>query len=250
LADGSGTGAAHRTASASGGKARAKRPMPEAAQNAEKLTSRSQLLEAACSLMIERGSIEVSLSDIAQRSQLNSALVKYYFGSKNGMMMAVLEDVLGRALGQMTGLLSMNLNPVDKLKLHIKGIITIYFRYPFINRLIHAMFQEPELAKQVAETINRPLANTQRQLLEQGVKDGVFRPIDPMLFYFIVLGACDHLFFGQQILLHAFGIPRIDEDLRRSYTNTLLDLILGGILLKDPGKERTDTVSAKTPVWR
>jgi len=224
LADGAITGgAAHR----------ARRLAPEPAHATEKPTSRSQLLEAACCLMIERGSIEVSLSDIAQRSQLNSALVKYYFGSKNGMMMAVLEDVLGRALGQMAGLLSMPLNPVDKLKLHIKGIITIYFRYPFINRLIHAMFQEPDLAKQVAETISKPLANTQRQLLEQGVKDGVFRPIDPMLFYFIVLGACDHLFFGQQVLLHAFGVQRIDDDLRRSYTNTLLDLILGGILVKN-----------------
>jgi AcrR family transcriptional regulator len=233
LADGAITGGAtHRAATAAG----AKRPVTEAAQAAEKLTSRSQLLDAACSLMIERGSIEVSLSEIAQRSQLNAALVKYYFGSKNGMMMAVLEDVLGRALGQMAGLLSMPLNPVDKLKLHIKGIITIYFRYPFINRLIHAMFQEPDLAKQVAETISKPLANTQRQLLEQGVKDGVFRPIDPMLFYFIVLGACDHLFFGQQVLLHAFGVQRIDDELRRSYTNTLLDLILGGILLKDEAK--------------
>jgi hypothetical protein len=98
------------------------------------------------------------------------------------------------------------------------------------------MFQEPDLAKQVAETISKPLANTQRQLLEQGVKDGVFRPIDPMLFYFIVLGACDHLFFGQQVLLHAFGVQRIDDELRRSYTNTLLDLILGGILVKDEAK--------------
>jgi hypothetical protein len=148
------------------------------------------------------------------------------------MMMAVLEDVLGRALEQMAGLIAMPLPPVDKLKLHIKGIITIYFRYPFINRLIHAMFQEPELAKQVAERINKPLANTQKQLLEQGVRDGVFRPIDPMLFYFIVLGACDHLFFGQQILLHAFGVQQIDDELRRSYTNTLLDLILGGIVVK------------------
>ncbi len=228
-------GAAPRSANASGGNVRpGRQPAGDVSpQTAEKHTSRSQLLEAACCLMIERGSIEVSLSDIAQRSQLNSALVKYYFGSKNGMMMAVLEDVLGRALEQMAGLIAMPLPPVDKLKLHIKGIITIYFRYPFINRLIHAMFQEPELAKRVAERINKPLANTQKQLLEQGVRDGVFRPIDPMLFYFIVLGACDHLFFGQQILLHAFGVQRIDDDLRRSYTNTLLDLILGGILVKE-----------------
>jgi AcrR family transcriptional regulator len=237
LADGAITGGgAQRVANASGGDARARRQGTEPANSPERLTSRSQLLEAACSLMIERGSIEVSLSDIAQRSQLNAALVKYYFGSKSGMMMAVLEDVLGRALGQMAGLIAMPLNPVDKLKLHIKGVITIYFRYPFINRLIHAMFHEPERAKQVAETINKPLADTQRQLLEQGVKDGVFRPIDPMLFYFIVLGACDHLFFGQQILLHAFGVQRIDDNLRRAYTNTLLDMILGGILVKGEAK--------------
>jgi AcrR family transcriptional regulator len=233
LADGSTpSGEAHREAKASVAPARAKPQETEAAHPPHRLTSRSQLLEAACSLMIERGSIDVSLSDIAQRSQLNSALVKYYFGSKNGLMMAVLEDVLGRGLDQMAGLISMQLKPVDKLKLHIKGIIRIYFQYPFINRLIHAMFEEPEFAKRVAETINKPLANTQRQLLEQGVKEGVFKPIDPMLFYFIVLGACDHLFFGQQILAHAFGVERIDDDLRRSYTNTLLDLILGGILVK------------------
>ncbi len=235
MADGSiKGGAAARSVNAPGGNRRPRRQATDdgPVQTAEKLTSRSQLLEAACSLMIERGSIEVSLSDIAQRSQLNSALVKYYFGSKNGMMMAVLEDVLGRALEQMAGLIAMPLPPVDKLKLHIKGIITIYFRYPFINRLIHEMFQEPDLAKQVAERISKPLANTQKQLLEQGMRDGVFRPIDPMLFYFIVLGACDHLFFGQQILLHAFGVQRIDDELRRSYTNTLLDLILGGIVVK------------------
>lgn len=202
---------------------------------ATKSSSRAQLLQAAAALMSERGSIEVSLSEIAQKSGLNSALVKYYFGSKNGLMMELVKEILGRALIQMGELLEMDLDPVEKLKLHIKGIITVYFRYPFVNRLIHAMFQTPETAKEVAETISKPLAETQRRLLEEAVAHGRIREIDPMLFYFIVLGACDHIFFGQHILHHCFGVDEIDDDLRRRYTDTLLDMVLTGLLIEKAG---------------
>ncbi|WEK40000.1 MAG: TetR family transcriptional regulator [Candidatus Brevundimonas colombiensis] len=202
---------------------------------ATKSSSRSQLLQAAAALMSERGSIEVSLSEIAQRSQLNSALVKYYFGSKNGLMMELVKEILGRALVQMDELVDMDLAPVEKLKLHIKGIITVYFRYPFVNRLIHAMFQTPETAREVAETISKPLAETQRRLLEEAVAQGRIREIDPMLFYFIVLGACDHIFFGQHILHHCFGVDEIDDNLRRRYTDTLLDMVLTGLLIDKDG---------------
>lgn len=199
----------------------------------EKISSRTILLRAAADLMIERGALEVSLNEIAQRSQLNSALVKYYFGSKNGLMLALVEDVLGAGLVQLKGLVEMDMPVVEKLKLHIKGIINVYFRYPFVNRLIHAMMIEEETALKVSETISKPLAETQRILLQQGMDSGQFKNIDPMLFYFIVLGACDQLFFGQHVLSHAFGVDRIDEDLKRSYTNALLDMVLSGILTED-----------------
>jgi len=195
------------------------------------LSSRAALMKAASDLMIERGVIDVSLSDIGQRAQLNTALVKYYFGGKSGLMLALVRDVLGKALVQMEGLTTMDLDPVVKLKLHIKGVINVYFRYPYVNRLIHAMLLDPVLGEEVAKTISRPLAETQRKLVEEGVRAGMLKPIDPMLFYFIILGACDHLFFGQHALRHAFGVQEIDDQLRRDYTDTLLDMVLNGILL-------------------
>jgi TetR/AcrR family transcriptional regulator len=201
-----------------------------APESIDRNSSRQALLDAAKALMIEGGSIEVSLSEIAQKSGLNSALVKYYFGGKQGLLLALLEDILGRSLVQMEGLLTMNLSPVDRLKLHVKGIINIYFRFPFVNRLIHHLFQDPVARVTVATTISKPLAETQRILIEQGIAEGTFKPIDPKLIYFIVLGACDHLFFGAHILRTAFGIDHIDDELRRSYTETLLDLLLNGML--------------------
>ena len=54
-----------------------------------KNTTAEKLLVAASELMIERSSIEVSLSDIAQKSGVNAALVKYHFGNKDGLLLAL-----------------------------------------------------------------------------------------------------------------------------------------------------------------
>src|SRR2546423_14041941 len=57
---------------------------------ASKNSTAEKLLVAASELMIERASIEVSLSDIAQKSGVNAALVKYHFGNKDGLLLALL----------------------------------------------------------------------------------------------------------------------------------------------------------------
>ncbi len=55
-----------------------------------KSTTAEKLLVAASELMIERAGVEISLSDIAQKSGVNAALVKYHFGNKDGLLLALL----------------------------------------------------------------------------------------------------------------------------------------------------------------
>ena len=50
----------------------------------------AKLLVAAGDLMIERNTTDVSLSEIAQKSGVNAALVKYHFGNKDGLLLALL----------------------------------------------------------------------------------------------------------------------------------------------------------------
>src|SRR5690554_5422611 len=88
---------------------------------------REMLLNAAGDLMIERGSTNISLSDIAQKSGLNAALVKYYFGNKAGLHMALLRKALSPSMAQIDHLITMNIDPQDKLRIHISGIVNSYF---------------------------------------------------------------------------------------------------------------------------
>jgi AcrR family transcriptional regulator len=88
-----------------------------------KNSTAEKLLVAASELMIGRSSIDVSLSDIAQRSGVNAALVKYHFGNKDGLLLALLARDAATEVANLEYLLAQPIAPTAKLKLHIAGII-------------------------------------------------------------------------------------------------------------------------------
>ncbi|MGH8175464.1 MAG: TetR family transcriptional regulator, partial [Steroidobacter sp.] len=82
-------------------------------------SARDRLLDTASRLMSDRHSIDVSLSEIARHSGLNSALVKYYFGGKDGLLLALVEREAAVALRNLKALLQFDLSPTEKLRRHI-----------------------------------------------------------------------------------------------------------------------------------
>src|SRR5262249_43411666 len=111
-----------------------------------KNSTAEKLLVAASELMIERTSIEISLSDIAQKSVANAALVKYHFGNKDGLLLALLARDAATEVTHLEYLLSQPITATAKLKLHIAGIIRAYYRFPYMNRLIHYLLHESSAA--------------------------------------------------------------------------------------------------------
>src|SRR5438552_18661493 len=107
-----------------------------------KNSTAEKLLVAASELMIERASIEVSLSDIAQKSGFNAALVKYHFGNKDGLLPALLARDAATEVAHLEYLLAQPITPTAKLKLHIAGITRAYHQFPYMNRLIHYLVHE------------------------------------------------------------------------------------------------------------
>src|SRR5947207_12963494 len=91
-----------------------------------KNTTAEKLLVAASELMIERSSIEVSLSDIAQKSGVNAALVKYHFGNKDGLLLALLARDAATEMSQIEHLVAQPSTPAATLTLHFAGTIRAY----------------------------------------------------------------------------------------------------------------------------
>ncbi|MBE7186421.1 MAG: TetR family transcriptional regulator [Methylobacterium mesophilicum] len=195
-------------------------------------TSADVLLDAASALMAERNSVDITFTDIAARSGLNSALIHYRFGGKAGLFRALLERDAGAAFPHLERLVASDLPAVEKLTHHIHGVIRLYFRYPYMNRLIAALAVETnsDTARFMSERFTRPLAAAQGAILEQGVREGVFRPVDPMLFHFSLIGACDYLFTARHALKWAFGVDEIDDALRRRYAAHITGQLLHSVV--------------------
>ena len=197
-----------------------------------KNTTAEKLLVAASELMIERCSIKVSLSDIAQKSGVNAALVKYHFGNKDGLLLALLARDAATEMSQLEFLLAQPISPTAKLRLHVGGIIRTYQRSPYMNRLIHYLLHgsSPDAADEVSKFFVAPLLNFHRRLLAEGIEAGEFRDLDPVLFYTSLIGACDHLFFGRHAMSRAIGIGPVTDEVCRDYILHMEALICGGML--------------------
>lgn len=195
-------------------------------------TTKDRLIAAAREIMIERNAVDFSLQEVAARSGLNSALVKYHFGNKDGLLIAILEQDAGQAVAQMRRLASLDISATAKLEAHVKGVIETYYRYPYMNRLVHLMMHERGAlsAEQVARFFVTPLVAFQRDLLEAGMASGEFRKVDPIFVYHSVIGACEHLFSSRLAMGRVFGAVPIDDDLCRRYTTHVVDLVCRGLL--------------------
>jgi AcrR family transcriptional regulator len=192
-------------------------------------SARERLLDTAGRLMSDRHSIDVSLSEIAGHSGLNSALVKYYFGNKNGLLLALVEREAAAALQGFKELLRQDLSPSEKLRRHIAGIINNFFRTPYLNRLLHSLLDDrnSRSARQLSRIFVQPLMELQRELLTQGMRAGEFKQVDPLLFYVSVLGACDHLFNARYAVMA--GAAEIDDGIRERYIAHVCDVFIHGL---------------------
>ncbi len=190
--------------------------------------SAAQLLEAVSQILTERNSTEVSLSDIAAASSLNAALIKYHFGNKEGLLLALVRRDAEVALAQLNDLVAMPLAPEQKIRIHVSGIINTYARHPYLNRLLHELLESKDEA--VVRELNaffvKPLAAAQAALLRQGVEAGVFREVAPVHFYLAVTGACDQFFYSAKSLKYAFGVPDMADGLREAYADFVADMAI------------------------
>lgn len=192
--------------------------------------ARERLLDATSELLGERDTLELSLMEISARSGLNHGLVKYYFGGKEGLLLALLERDASKALQGLAALVATEMPPRRKIELHIRGVINTYFRFPYINRLINMLqSSSADNARELSRIFIIPLRDHQATILDEARKAGVIRDVDATFFYFTVIGACDFLFHSRSTLPFISGSSEVTAALKDDYAGHLVKFVIDGV---------------------
>jgi TetR/AcrR family transcriptional regulator len=189
-----------------------------------------KLLGAAHDLMVERAGQSASVSEICARAEVNVAMVKYCFGSKDGLLDALLDRALRQLAGELERLSAAELAPEAKLRRHVGEIVRNYVRYPYVNRLMNErlLSADPDAVDRISQSFARPARDFYASLLAQGRAAGAWRDLDPTLFFFSVVGLCEFLFSARPLLERAFD-EAMDAELVERYSAQVADLVVGGV---------------------
>ena len=194
--------------------------------------AKAQLLDAVSALMREGDTLDISLSEIATRARLNSALVKYYFGNKEGLLEGLLRRDVGEQFAKLGNLTALPMTPINRMRSHIETVITMYFRFPYLNRLLMRLIRDasPARAQAIADEFIKPIWDAYAVIIKEGQTRGEFKDVDPVVLYFNVLGACDPFFSARVVLRHCSQTHQLDDEFRRRYIAQTTETLLRGLL--------------------
>jgi TetR/AcrR family transcriptional regulator len=198
---------------------------PEATQQA--------LLAAATELFAERGYDGVALSAIADSAGVNKAMVSYHFGGKRKLYLAIITATFADLVARAEKLPASNRPAPDVLRDLIALVAETAMGR---NRHFPVIMLREVLAggrHLGAATLRYPLrvANVVRQIVERGVQEGSFRPVDPLLTHLSLVGSL--LFFHatapfRERLRREGWLPGTAPDASR-YVEHMQDLLVGGL---------------------
>ena len=191
--------------------------------------TRSKLLDATDALLTERPGRTPTVAELCARADVNVAMVKYCFGSKSGLLDALLERSLEGLAAEVERLARSGLPPEEQLRRHVSEIVRNYVRYPYVNRLMtqRLMLAEPDGVDRISRSFAIPVRAFYDKLLAAGAREG-WRPIDSTLFFFSVVGVCEFLFSARPLLERAYG-EQIDATLVERYSAHVAELVLNGV---------------------
>lgn len=192
---------------------------------AERATS-ERILDAATELFGARGFARTSIRQIADRARANSALIYYYFGSKTGLLEALMGRMQAAVHANLEASVGSSGTPRDKLERFIRlQVDLLRARTPLLRILLRELLDQDAAAAAALRRALEPNLAMLIRLLDEGVASGDFRRVDAQLAARTLVGS-----LLVPVVLAPIILGEDDAERRARLPDHVVDLYLRGIL--------------------
>jgi AcrR family transcriptional regulator len=179
-------------------------------------TKQLQLLDTAESLFSQKGFDGTSVRDIAEAAGINTAMISYYFGSKEKLMEEIFERKSLNLKEKVADLLKDDsLGPLEKMyslvDMHIEGIMSrkTFHRILLCEQIVN---QNPSIISMVdkIKTKNSEYIN---DLIKVGQKKGVFKKnIDIPMMTNTLIGTVSYMLINWEFYRNYHHLESLKEE--------------------------------------
>jgi TetR/AcrR family transcriptional regulator len=195
------------------------------------MDTKQKILLAARNEFSRKGFDGARVDAIARAAGINKAMIYYHFTSKERLYQAVLAELFEKVSSFVARLLGEDLPAEKRFEELARFYVDVFENAPEFPPLI--LREMASGGERIREMFSQALLEAEvprkvRALLDEGVRRGTFRPVDPVhaVTSFIGMNLFYLLF---QPLIHSVWEIRDEEAFRRSRPKEVADIFLRGL---------------------
>jgi AcrR family transcriptional regulator len=188
---------------------------------------RERLLATTERLLRSMPTTRVTISRVAREAKVDAALVRYYFGDRIALLVAVVDKVTAHELRVRTG--TDDPDPTVALAEHIGKTVRFVRSATFMHRLMIDELAQAgtEAARARVRAMNLDLVDFYRQLLRSDAGKELV-PLDPLFLHLAVLGASDFVASAEPLIRELLPAGSDMETFAAGFEDFLVKLVLDG----------------------
>ncbi len=197
--------------------------------------TRQEILAAARDEFAEHGLSGARVDAIAAKTSTAKRMIYYYFGSKEGLYLAVLEEAYAD-IRRFEGELNIDqYAPVEAIRRLIEFTFDYDEAHPDFIRLVST--ENMHHARHIAEStaikeLNRGVITMLQRVLDRGKRDGVFRQtVDPIDVHLMISSFCFFRVSNRYTFGALFGRDLSEPATRAAHKQMLTDAVLNALMV-------------------
>jgi AcrR family transcriptional regulator len=200
--------------------------------------TRDSILRAAIKVFAKHGFSGGSVEKISKAAKSVDRMIYYYFGNKEGLFVAVLEEIYRRFNEAEAGLQLDAEQPVTSLEAMIRFVLQYYRDHPEFVSLLNSenLHRGRHIGKSLrAREFSSPAIGTVERVLRSGIEKGLFRAEISARDLYLMIAAAGYFHQSNRFTLSAF----LGEDLEAPealahWEGFVIDMVLRGVAVAPP----------------
>lgn len=155
---------------------------------------KDQIVRATVDCITKHGYHNFSMQDVARTAGVSKGIIHYYFLNKDDLMMSVLDKVAGDIETIIAADMESITSPVEKIKVFIAvtfDVVRSTKEYYQVNMDFWTQINQKKEVRQVISRHYAKFRDSCAKVIEEGVKQGVFKQVNPQHHASFIIGTID-----------------------------------------------------------